>query len=265
MSAARAYYLSYQDPVARWANNVSRNGASVSPTRVSAMRRFVEAEKRIGADRIFDEYWFPWGENETQGLVSFKLGLVGQAVNSPTWTANQGYTGDGLSAYVRLGFIPSVHGRAMSGGRARVEVYIRTNAGGTMETIGVTGGGVGIRFRPRTGSDTTSSAVMSALTASATAVTDSRGLKGTERNGTSALSFDGNGTALADATAGTLLTILPTREFFLLAQNNNGTAATFDSRQVGYAAVGAPMVDAALKAAHYANVQQLATDIGANV
>lgn len=264
MRPALAHYLSYVDPVTRWANNASRNGGPVSPTRVSAMRRFWEAEKRIGADRYIDEYFFLWGESANQALVSFKLGLVAVPVSSPTFTANQGYTGDGLSAYVRLGFIPSVHGRAMSGGAGRVEVYIRTNAGGTMEIIGVTGGS-NFRLRPRTGTDTISAGIMCAVTASATAVTDSRGLTGTERNGTSALSFDKNGVALADTTAGTLTTTLPSREFYLLAQNSSGTASTFDSRQVGYAAVGAPLVSSAMKAAHYANVQQLATDIGANV
>lgn len=257
--------LSYQDDVTRYVENVYRNGGVVSEEYEAAARRFVDAEARAGIYPLIDDYWFFAAPTQAQALVSFKRGLIAVAVNSPTFTANEGFTGDGLSAYLRLGYVPSTMARAMNGGRARVETYIRTNAGGTMEIIGVTGGGTGIRFRPRTGSDTTSSAVMSALTASATAVTDSRGLKGTERNGTSALSFDSNGTALADATAGALLTILPTREFFLLAQNNNGSAATFDSRQVGYAAVGAPLVSPTLKATHYTNVQQFMTDLGAAV
>lgn len=263
MRPALAYYLSYQDPVARWANNCSRNGGPVSATRVSAVRRFWESSKRIGTDRYFDEMWFLWGESANQALVSFKLGLVGVPVSSPTFTANEGYAGDALSAYVRLGFIPSVHGRAMSPARGRIEAYVRNNVSGTMDALGVAAGST-IRIRPRTTTDFISAGVFCAVAATTSSITDSRGLAGAELNGASPLNYDKNGTELASTVVTPAMT-LPTSEFYLLANNNSGTAQTFSSHQVGYAAVGAPLVNAAMKAAHYANVQQLATDIGANV
>jgi hypothetical protein len=259
----KALYTAAADLLTRWATMAGRNGGPPSGARLSAVARFIAIEMNIGTWPLFDDYWFWWGENQKQAVVSVKQGLIAVPFNGPTFNANQGFTGDGLSAYVATGFIPSVHGRAMSGGRARMEVYVRGNLSANADAIGVTSGTT-MRLRPRLTTNKVSAGIMCAFGDCPDSITDSRGMSGAERNGDTTLSFDKTGISLSPTTI-TPATTLPTREFYLLASNNGGSATSFYSGQIGYSAVGAPLLNAAQRLAHYNNVQQLATDIGANV
>jgi hypothetical protein len=44
------------------------------------------------------------------GLICWKRLALMTAVNSPTWTSNQGFTGNGTSSYIDTNFNPSVNG-----------------------------------------------------------------------------------------------------------------------------------------------------------
>lgn len=247
-----------------WRDAVLANGGTVSTARLNIVDTFIVAEKAAGLWALTDDYWAFWAENAIQALTSLKKRRLATAVNSPTFTANQGYTGDAATFYVRLGFIPSTMATAITSGKGRVEVYLRTNASGTMASLGVTSGST-MFIRPRTTTNFITSQIMAGIVAGTDSITDSRGLTGAERNNTTTISTDKNGVVLADVTAASPVATLPTNEFYLLANNNSGAANTFDSRQVGYASVGAPLVTSGLKSARYANVQAFATSVGANV
>lgn len=48
-------------------------------------------------------------------------------VNSPTFTADEGYAGNGSNAYLSTGFVPSIAGGQMTQNSAHIGVYCRTN------------------------------------------------------------------------------------------------------------------------------------------
>ena len=97
-------------------------------------------------------------------------------------------------------------------------------------------------------------------------VADSRGLKAVSRagGGTTALGYD-RGVRLTDATGLTIGgSAAPAQPIYIGCLNSSATPISFRAASVGFVAIGAPLSDAQ-EAAEQANVQQMATAIGAAV
>jgi hypothetical protein len=94
-----------------------------------------------------------------QNLIQNAYNLT--AVNAPTFTADQGYTGDGSSSYLTTGFTPSTAGGKYALNSAHLGAYLLTNVTGDKISIGNANNPYS-NLRPRFTSDTFNLALNSA-------------------------------------------------------------------------------------------------------
>ena len=253
----------FDTDVLAWEAAVVANGGSVSLARRIILDQFVFSEKASGAWALTDDYWGLWGENAEQALTSLKQCRLAVATNSPTFTADQNYTFDGVSNYINTGFVPTVNGVALTGLRTRIAVYDRTNVSSAGISAGaVTSGVVVVRISTRNGANTiarvTSGDATLALPAS-----NSQGFTAVSRDNSTTINGYKTGVALTPVTIAVGST-LPAFALYIGCANNSGTAGNFRAAATGLVAIGGPL-SAAQELAQYAAVQAWATSIGANV
>lgn len=249
--------------VLSWRDAVVANGGSVSLGRLIVVDQFVFSEKAAGLWTLTDDYWGFWAENAAQALTSLKQRRLATAVNSPTFTPDRGYTGDGSTSYLDTGFNPSLHAVAMTTNGVRLAAYERTYVGGSGCTAGVnsslnralnirsSGASMAANGAPATFSVSLPSVGMIASARRGPLVSDQVGFKNSISQARS-----------VDASAvGTSLPVLP---IFVHCVNNSGSPALFCATQVGFLAVGAGLSDAQ-ELAQYGDVQVWASSVGAQV
>lgn len=247
-----------------WVAAVVTAGGTVSAARQALVSNFIAAEKHAGCWTLTDDYWLLWAENATQALVSLKQLRTATPVNSPTFTANSGYAGNGTSSYINTGFIPATHGVALTVGSAHLAAYELTNVGSAGVTAGCQNSTTeSLRFVSRTAVDGYQIAAVSDIGGSGSGVTDSRGLTSVQRDDSSATVFTifKNG-ALATTPTRTKAANLPGVALFILANNNNGVAANFRAATTGFTCAGGA-VSSSQRYARYQNVLALGKAVGA--
>ena len=251
-----------------WIAAVIANGGSVSKARASIIDRFVAAEKASGAWALTDDYWGLWGGNAPQALTSLKQRRLAVAVNSPTFAADRGYTGDGGANYINTGYIANSHAVALTVNSARIATYQRLNLADNGYVASGLGASTnyGFRLRPRSASSIFLGAANIAAFSSSIPNTDSKGLHVFSRDGAAGAvgNFYKNGALYENVTPGTFGIALTTTALCILVLNFSGALSSYSSQQVGFVIVGAAL-SAAQELAQYNAVQRWATDIGAQV
>lgn len=242
MRPALQYYLR-GDPVAAWADKVVSLGGTVSVARFEIVRQFVGLLRTPGIWPRIDQLNPWWGENSIQARVCLKSLRVATPINSPTFEASRGYTGNGTTSYLDTGFRAESMAVAIAGGFHHIGAQILTNVSGTISVMGASGGST-TRLRPRTGSNTVGIQIESALSAFSDSVTDSTGYIAAQRAGTATVEGRKDDTALTDLTIGTLSTGLPSSTTYVLARNNSGSPAELFPGQVGLTYEAAPLTSA---------------------
>lgn len=247
-----------------WEAAVIANGGSVSLTRRIIVDQFIFDEKASGAWALTDDYWGLWGENEPQALTSLKQRRLASAINSPTFVADRDYAFDGLSQYLRLGFIPSTHGINFTGTSQRLAVYERTNVSSSGFAIGsyVSSTRNNI-LNPRTGANAYFANLNSQDTTSGTS-TDSRGLTSVYRTTGPTWGIRKNGIAANTFSPASNGTTASNLELYLGCYNSGGSPLGFRASSIGFVVIGGPLSDS-LEAAQYASIQAWATSVGAQV
>jgi hypothetical protein len=89
---------------AAWLNAVRAAGGQVSNTQDALVSAMIRSLKSAGVWTSLDRLWLFASENSTQALTDLKARSVATAVNSPTFTANVGYKGNGTTSYVDTNF-----------------------------------------------------------------------------------------------------------------------------------------------------------------
>ena len=248
-----------------WQSAVVANGGSVSPARLIIIDQFVFSEKDSGAWTLTDDYWGLWGENAEQALTSLKQRRLATAVNSPTFTVDRGYTGNGTTSYVNTGFVPSTHAVVMTGTSLRVDIYDRTSGttgSGTSLIGGRTSTNQSLQLRP-VGAGNLLVGSVNAPVATTLSVVNSLALTSLGR-GATAGEFYYRGVLLEAVAFGATSSSLPGFSVFIGAANAAGTPTGFTGHQAGFGSVGAPL-SADQELARYNAVQAWATSVGANV
>lgn len=168
------------------------------------------------------------------------------AVNSPTFTADQGYTGNGTSAYLRTGHVPSTDAVAASLDDAGYAYWVRTNNATTSllwENFGAWGSLSSRRssVQSNTFAGQTNRAVRingaAGDTVSDASVTTRTGLITVTRTGSAQtdLYYNDSSSVLSgmDSSGG-----FPDVEMYALARNNNGSADNYSPDQLSILWVG---------------------------
>lgn len=120
-----------------WVAAVVANGGSVSASRTTVVDALI---KGLRADALFpklDRLWLHAGENAASALTDIIADSLAVAVNTPTFTVDQGYTFDGATNYINTLFVPSVGGYAHIRDSCSVGSYTRTAP--TFQLIGTFG------------------------------------------------------------------------------------------------------------------------------
>lgn len=181
-------------------------------------------------------------------------------VNSPTFTADRGYAGNGTSSYVHTQFVPS-NATKLGQNDVSYSVWSRTAAGSANTGNGATDA-VARRssLNTRNTSDQVGYNLGEGVGTFLSGVTDGSGLFTAVRTGASATACYRNGSSLGtgSATSGGRTTT----SIFIGAFNNNGAASSFVTRQYALFSMGQART-ANEEADFYNAVQAYMTAIGA--
>lgn len=256
-------YRAFDSDVVTWQSAVVANGGSVSLSRLIIVDQFVFAEKQAGNWALTDDYWGLWAENSAQALTSLKQRRLATTVNSPVFTADRGFQGDGATSYINTGFVPSSHSTAMGINSVRLTGYERTSAGGSGATAGLNATtNRAIHIRSAGASVAANSSGLSTFTLASTT-----GLIAVSRRAatlTDVYSFKNGLSQTKTGDTSAIGTSLPDQALYVGCLNNGGTAAIFRGTQIGFVSIGASLNDLQ-EINNFNNVQAWATAIGAQI
>jgi hypothetical protein len=166
-------------------------------------------------------------------------------VNSPTFAADRGYTGNGTSSYLSTGFTPSTAGGVYAQNNAHVGVWSRTSA---QSGTGVSMGGEGTtntvssRLFLRNTSDVAVARLNQGPSGGVgTASLDGSGHFVGRRSASNAVALFRNGASIGTSTTNS--TGLTTVPLYFGAYNDEGVAAGFAPRQHAAAHLGSSLTD----------------------
>lgn len=158
------------------------------------------------------------------------------AVNSPTFTTDRGYAGNGTTSYLSTGFIPSTHGVNLTLNSASLGCYVsagNTTGDNNAYLLGTTG----LRFLPRRATgDTFRSNINGSGLSDFAAQSTRLGLWAVNRSGASAVQGYRNGASQGSDTDASVA--LDTTELFICAWNNAGSRAGTANNEIGFWFVG---------------------------
>lgn len=231
----------------------------------NAVNTLVLTLKSDGNFTLLDRMWIHASENQQNARISLvnPTSTAITEVNSPTWTANQGYTGDGSSTYLDSGFNPSLSGVNFTQNSACVGVYCRTStqsSGIDMGHNSNAGANVSYIVTRFTDNRAYFRANVSSLGVISVASTDARGLFASVRTTSNNYAGWKNGSSVVTGTntSGTM----SNNNMFILAINGGGSPTAYSNRQISISFAGSGSVD---QNKLYTAIQTFATTIGFNV
>jgi len=182
-------------------------------------------------------------------------------VNSPTFTAKQGYTGNGSSMYLNMNYNASTDGVQFTLNSGAIHSYRRSanvqeqNFHGSNDASSRA-----IYLRERGTSNTTVGRINAAAASVSGANTDGRGFFTAVRTASNANAVYKNGSSLGTDTTASV--VVPNVNNFCIAANNNGAAFGYSAGQFSFFAFTSGTVSFSNM---YTRVQNYMTRIGAQV
>lgn len=219
------------------------NNMSVAPSaaRQTLISDLVAGLKTDGIWSKLDRLWVMAAHDAQAARLDWKdpAGTSLTATNSPTFTADQGYEGDGSSAFLATGYTPSVDGSSYTANSISFGVWVNavgpdaTQFWGGGSTAGTGSTGVfrladGSVWRGRAGTGNIDATTLSE---------NATGLLASNRSSSSAVQLYRNGTSEASLTGQSAFSIL-SQEIYLLGLNNSGSAAFHATGRISAAFVG---------------------------
>lgn len=209
-----------------------------------------------------DRFWIHATENQQNARVSLVNPTSTQIteVNSPTWTADRGYTGDGATMYLNTNYNPNTDGIHYSLNSASLGVYSRVNSDNFQIDIGACDVSSPVSFSQL---DIKEGNVIYAnvndYNSLFTANINSLGMFTTLRSAGSIAIYK-NGVLLTSLVQAS--SKVPNLNLFLLARNTAGIATVFSNRQLSISYAGSGAIN---QTTFYNAIQAFATTIGFNV
>lgn len=90
-----------------WKAAVVGLGGTVSDARLAQVSTFVAAMKAASLWTILDRLWLFAAENSTSALIDLVTRTAATATNSPTFTTDRGFTGNGTTSFVLTNYVAS--------------------------------------------------------------------------------------------------------------------------------------------------------------
>lgn len=214
--------------------------------RKRTINSLIKRLKNDGTWNLIDVLWVMASHDQQAARLNWKSpgNFTLTEVNTPTWTANQGYTGDGASTYLNTSWDASNNGVNYTQNSASKGAYIRTNSQEAGFALGALGAANGSHIVPRNASNQLLFRENQASSTTIASVTASTGLISTTRTSSTAIEAFRNGTSLG--TASVASTAVESIDFYIMAFNNNGSASGYTSRQQSVAYIGSGSINQTL-------------------
>jgi len=228
----------------------------------NAVNTLVQTLKTDGNWNELDRFWIHATEYQQNARISLvnPTSTAITEVSSPTWTANQGYTGNGTSMYLNTNYNTSTNSVKFTQNSGSIGVYNRTNVAENKEDMGNLSASTANTVRCKQTTDGTQVGALNQASGISIAVADARGLAASVRTGASAVALWKNGASITTNTNASLA--LPNYNIFVLCLNITGAPGNYSSKQIAMSFVGSGVVDQ-LKL--YNAFQTFATTRGFNV
>jgi hypothetical protein len=128
-----------------WVNAVIANGGTVSSGREALVNALISGLDTDGVWSQLDRLFLLAAENATSALTDLKGLDLATAVNSPTFTTDTGYSGNGTTSYINSNYNPATDATNFAQDSAHLGVWNNTSRGdaSTVEAGGGPGGGGG--------------------------------------------------------------------------------------------------------------------------
>lgn len=232
-----------------------------SGARVRLMDQTIRSLKSNGLWDKIDVLWVLAAHDSQAAGLNWKnpATFALTSVNSPTFTIDRGYAGDGATSYLNTGWEAARDGVNITQNAAHVMMCDRTvRAGDSTWQIGTYGdAGYMITIRPRNGSDAIGPYVNDSF--GTLSNTNSNGIFVATRTASNNVNVYRNGASLGSKSDTT--DVLNLLELYIGALNLGGSAFGHSTDQIAAVAVGAN-IDSA-QAAYYSVIQTYMTGVGA--
>jgi hypothetical protein len=246
-----------------WEDAVVVAGGTVSAPRLAIVDTFISALKTAGIWTKMDRVWLFAAENSASALTDLVGTNAATVVNSPTFTADEGYTTNGSTSYVNTGLAPSgASDFTLNSGH--LSAYNRTSRAGALSClVGSTNSYNATDIYPRLTNDTTLAEV-NANDGTTYASTSSAGHWIASRTDANTKSHYKNGSLLGTTTSSPAGS-RSAYPFWVGGQNLNDTTLVYPSSdQVAAITIGAGL-NSTEAAALASAVNAYMTSLGKNV
>lgn len=218
----------------------------------------------LKADSIWDELdalWFLAAHDQQFSRLNWKANEFNLTeVNSPTWTLDRGYTGDGVSKHLDTNFKMGTNGVNVVQNSNSFGSYSRTNVTNSFLDLGVHQAPFSSYHYPRLSVGAGMSSRINGSLATNSVVADSLGLSVSFRSDSTTVGQYKNGVSLG--TASDTSTTLPDLNCYILAINSNGAQSSASPRQLSLIFYGSSSIN---QLDLYNRIQTYLTGLGANV
>lgn len=255
------------DTVAWLAQLTTSFGTNPSASFITALDTLIRGMKADGNWDPLDRFWIFAQEVQDYARVSIKNPSSTQIteVNTPTFTVNQGYTGNGTNRYLNTNFNYLTDSVNTLRNSITHGIYVTTNVAESKFDCGHSSLGKDIVISARHGDGKTyMSANSSTGGAANVAVVNSLGMYMVQRASSAGMAAYKNGSSIA--TLSNADNALPNSNDLTFAYNSNAaggiTPNSFSSKRIAMRVIGSGAIDAAT---FYSRFQTFATTIGFNV
>lgn len=244
-------------------------GSNPSAAFITALDTMVRGMRTDGDLTKLDRLWVFAQEVQDYSRVSIVNPSATQIteVNTPGWTANQGYTGNGTNEYLNSNYNLSSSSSNYTQNSASFGVYSRSNTATATTELGCFNGGVptyngvSCKFSDNSCYGSVNNSTSADLTK--TSITRGDGLICAIRTASNASTLYQNGAELSGVTNKTTVSAaLLNLNLLIAANNNNGTPINFSTKQLAMAFIGSGTIS---QANFYSRFQTFATTRGFNV
>lgn len=221
---------------------------STQPTelRKAQINTLITALKSSGVWQKLDTLWICAAHDEQAGRLNWvsPSTFTLTAVNSPTFTTDRGFAGNGTTSYLNTGYVPSTAGLLYTLDSAHISFWSRTNTGSSsMVSMGARTLSTAAQtlINARLGTNTATFRTNQDAVGASPASTTSIGHFLARRSGAALNSLWKDGALFAQDTQSS--TALTAFAITLGALNTAGVVASFDTRQIAASSIGASLTD----------------------
>lgn len=238
-------------------STVVSRGGSLTTNELTYLNTF---ETSLGSDiSQFDRLWIHGLSNSIAARTSFvnSSSTAITAINSPNFAPGFGYTGDAASSYLDTNYNLTSSSVKYTQNNACIFLYSRTDVAIDRADMGaVTTAPLALTQLLAMSATNSCVGDVNAVNNTSTSVVNSKGFYSLLRTASSGSSIYKNGSVIG---TGSISSILPDANLYLLARNLNGAPNFFSPRQISVSGASSGAIN---QANFYSAVQALGTSIG---